>query len=61
MITNDSTAIFPAIHSGGGIAPSPGRARYPPRNSTEAIAENTTIAPYSDSRKNANFRPVYSV
>jgi hypothetical protein len=33
----------------------------PPRYSTAAIADITTIPPYSASRKNANFSPVYSV
>ena len=39
----------------------PGSGWYPPRYSTDATADITTMPPYSDSRKNANFNPVYSV
>src|SRR5207244_11996110 len=58
---NDSAPIFPAIQMGAGMNDRPGIGRYPPRNSTDAIALNATIPPYSASRKNANFSPVYSV
>src|SRR5262245_14013518 len=58
---NDSAKILPNIQIGPGIIDSPGSGSNPPRNSTEATADITTMPPYSDSRKKANFRPVYSV
>src|SRR5512132_1703570 len=58
MTKNERPPIFASIHSGSGIPRNP---RYPPRNSTDAIAARTTMPAYSDNRKNANFRPVYSV
>jgi hypothetical protein len=61
MTKNDSAPIFAAIQSGGGMSPMAGNARYPPRYSTDATAARATIPPYSASRKNANFRPEYSV
>ena len=61
MTKKESAPIFPAIHSGAGMNDRSEIGRYPPRNSTLAIADNATMPPYSASRKNANFRPVYSV
>ena len=51
----------PFGQKGGGIAPRGPAAWYPPRYSTLAIPDMATIPPYSASRKNANFRPEYSV
>jgi hypothetical protein len=39
----------------------PGSGWNPPRYSTDAIADITTMPPYSARRKKANFSPVYSV
>ena len=60
MTKNDSAPIFANIQMGPGSG-IPGKPWYPPRKSTAATPESATMPPYSASRKNANFRPVYSV
>src|SRR5438270_840811 len=61
MMKKDNAPIFPDIQMNPGMNDRPGMGWYPPRNSTDAMAESATIPPYSASRKNANRRPVYSV
>src|SRR6478735_9283903 len=61
MITNDSAKILPNVQKIPGMNAKPGSGWYPPRYSTAATADITTMPPYSESRKNANFSPVYSV
>src|SRR6476620_714952 len=61
MITNDSAKILPNVQKIPWMNAKPGSGWYPPSYSTEATADITTMPPYSDSRKKANFSPVYSV
>ena len=53
------TAVFTSIQSQPSW-PSKGP-RQPPRKSTAVSAEISTMPAYSESRKNANRSPVYSV